>query len=153
MMKRVWIALLACLLLAAVAACGTSASTSGSGAPSQEPQPEYTETAVQQEVPSAIPWQDAANYEGESVTIEGPVLGAMYAAASNGEPTFLNVGKDYPDPGRFTIVIWGENRGAFSEAPEDAYADKTVRVTGAVDSYEGVPQIEISSPDDIEIVE
>ena len=153
MMKRVWIVLLVCLLVAAVAACGTSASNSGSASPSQEPQPEYTETAAQQEAPSAIPWQDAANYEGESVTIEGPVKGTMYADTSNGEPTFLNVGMDYPDPGRFTVVIWGENRSVFPEAPEDLYAGQTIRVTGTVDSYEGVPQIEVTSPSDIEIVQ
>ena len=152
-MKRVWIVLLVCLLLGAIAGCGASASTSSGGAPSQEPQPEYTETAAQQEAPSAIPWQDAASYDGESVTIEGPVAGTMYADTSNGDPTFLNVGTDYPDPGRFTVVIWGEDRGAFSGAPEDLYAGQTIRVTGTVDSYEGVPQIAISSPDYIEIVE
>jgi len=145
-MKRVSILVVVCLLVAALAGCG----------PGNDDQPTPGPTVTVSESPadesSAIPWRNASDHEGELVTIEGPVAGTFYADTSNGEPTFLNVGKDYPDSGRFTVVIWGEDRGAFPDAPEDMYEGATIRVTGIVDSYEGVPQIEVSSPGDIEVV-
>jgi len=87
------------------------------------------------------------------VTVEGPVAGTDYAESSNGSPTFLNVGVDYPDSSRFVVLIWGEDRSAFPDPPEDYYSGKTIDVTGTITDYNGVPQIEVSSPDQIEIVQ
>src|SRR5687768_4440310 len=64
---------------------------------------------------SYISWQDAGDHIGETATIRGPVAGTRYASDSNGQPTFLNVGVDYPNPDRFVVLIWGENRGEFPE--------------------------------------
>jgi hypothetical protein len=77
---------------------------------------------------------------GRDVPIRGPVAGTYYAVASNGSPTFLNLGVDYPNPRRTTIVIWRENRAAFG-APERRYRGHTVCVRGRVDLYRGVPEI------------
>ena len=66
--------------------------------------------------------------------------------------TSLNVGKDYPDPARFTVVIWGENRANFSTPPEDLYAAKDICVTGALQTYQGVPEVVVSFPSAIKIV-
>ncbi len=71
---------------------------------------------------------------------------------ANGQPTFLNVGKDYPDPGRFTVLIWGEDRANFSTPPEDAYAGVTICVTGSVQTYEGVPEVVVHDPAAILVV-
>lgn len=89
---------------------------------------------------------------GEKVTVEGPVVGTYYARSSNGSPTFLNLGRDYPDPDRFTAIVWGRNRDAFSSAPESTYRGENIRVTGKVSVYKGSAQIEAKSPAQIEIV-
>ena len=99
--------------------------------------------------PDAISWDEAKNHIGERTTVYGPVVDTHYASESSGEPTFLNMGNPYPDPNRFTVVIWGENRGKFSQPPEDYYVGKTIYVSGLIDPYEGVPQIEVTSPDQI----
>jgi hypothetical protein len=94
-------------------------------------------------------WADAASQEGSTATIKGPVVDATYEPDVNGGPTFLDIGADYPDPSRFTVVIWQENRSNFTQAPEDLYSNATVCVTGAVQDYRGSPEIIVSSPDQI----
>ena len=101
----------------------------------------------------AISWQDAAKHGGSTATVEGPVVGTQYASSSNGKPTFLNVGKPYPDPARFTVVIWGENRGKFSKPPESLYKGKDICVSGVVQMYQGSPQIVVDSPDHIALAD
>ncbi len=100
-----------------------------------------------------VSWRDAERYEGDTVTIQGPVVGTYYAQGSGGQPTFINLGVDHPDPDRFTVLIWGEDRSAFPQPPEELYRDKTIRVTGLVELYEGGPQIIVESPDAIEVGE
>jgi len=96
--------------------------------------------------PSAIAWSDALDHVGEQVTVRGPVKGTNYASGTKGKPTFLDVGKAYPDPARFTVLIWGDDRASFPAPPEKAYAGKTICVTGLVTSYKGGAEIEVSSP-------
>ena len=100
----------------------------------------------------AIPWQEASQHIGESATIYGTVAGAQYASDSNGQPTFINLGAAYPDPSRVTLVIWGENREAFPEAPEVMYAGATVCVTGLVYEYDGAYYVEVTSPSQIQVL-
>ena len=128
--------------LLGLAACGSS------GSAVVEP------TAVAPPVSEqAIPWDEASGHIGETTTIEGPVVTAVYSDTSTGEPTFLNVGRDYPDPDRFTVVIWGDDRGSFPDAPESMYEGKTIRVTGEVSEYDGRAQIEVTWPDAIEVMD
>jgi len=98
----------------------------------------------------SIAWDEAKNYVGERVTVCGPVVDATWASGSSGKPTFLNLGEPYPDPDRFTVVIWIENRGNFSQAPEDYYLGKTICVTGLITEYDGIPEIEVSYPSEIQ---
>ena len=98
-----------------------------------------------------ISWADAKEYVGEYVSVKGKVVGAKYASNSNGQPTFLDIGLDYPDPDRFTVVIWGEDRRHFSNDPESYYLGEEVIVTGVVELYNGSAEIVISSEDEIEI--
>jgi hypothetical protein len=49
------------------------------------------------------------------------VKGTSYETSEKGRPTFLNIGKNYPDRSRFAVVIWGRNRSAFSTRPEVLY--------------------------------
>lgn len=100
----------------------------------------------------AVSWQEASSHVGETVTLCGPVVGAEYASASNGSPTFLDVGASYPDGGRLSVTIWGEDRSNFPEPPERAYEGETVLVTGEVYRYDGVCHVEVSSPSQITIL-
>ena len=101
----------------------------------------------------AIPWNEALSHVGEVTTIEGPVVEVLTDETDSGLSTYLNVGAPYSDPGRFVVVIWGSSRSAFPSAPESMYTGKQIRVTGEVTEYEGNAQIEVASPDAIEIVQ
>ncbi len=85
----------------------------------------------------------AANHIGENATVCGIVTGGHYAKSSGGQPTFINLDGKYPNH-KFTIVIWGKNRHNFS-SPERRYNNKRVCVTGVIDTYKGIPQIEAIS--------
>jgi hypothetical protein len=99
----------------------------------------------------AISWQNARSAIGRVATIRGRVAGTRFASASNGSPTFLNLGVNYPNPRRFTVVIWIENRSAFGR-PEARYRGRTICVRGSVRSYRGVPEIEARSPTQIKVI-
>ncbi len=98
----------------------------------------------------AINWHEAKDHIGERTTVYGPVIGTRYASTSSGQPTFLNIGRDYPQPNRFTVVIWGENRANFPQPPESYYLGKTIYVTGLITEYNGVPEIEVEGPSQIQ---
>jgi hypothetical protein len=100
--------------------------------------------------PGAVPWSSASSYSGQSITVSGPVISTDDSSSSNGAPTFLNIGADYPDPSRFTVVIWGENRANFPSAPEDLYRGKSVCVSGTVTIYQSRPEIEVTAPGQIQ---
>jgi hypothetical protein len=100
--------------------------------------------------PQSISWRVAEQYAGQVQRIEGAVAGTVYAHDSNGQPTFLNVGKDYPNPRRFTIVIWGDDRKNFPFRPEQRYQRATVCVRGEISLFNGVPQVFADGPADIE---
>ena len=79
------------------------------------------------------------------------MVSTKWASASNGSPTFLNIGNAYPDKNRFTVVIWKDYRENFKVLPETYYQGKTICVTGLITEYEGVPEIEVRSQDEIEV--
>lgn len=99
----------------------------------------------------AVSWQRASSLVGRVATIQGRVAGTRYAASSNGSPTFLNLGVDYPSPSRFTVLIWIENRSAFGR-PEVRYRGHTICVHGLVSRYQGVPEIVARSVSQIGII-
>jgi len=99
----------------------------------------------------AVSWQNARRAIGRYATIRGRVAGTKYASSSNGSPTFLNIGADYPSSRRFTVVIWGRNRARFG-APGRRYRGRTICVRGYVETYGGIPEIEARSPAQIRIV-
>jgi hypothetical protein len=109
-----------------------------------------TPTATPEPCPSAIAWDVAAAHEGQIVTVRGPVVDATFASESRGQPTFLNIGRGYPDPARFTVVIWVPNRAYFPAPPEELYSGQTVCVTGQVTLYNGSAEMEIIGPEDIQ---
>lgn len=117
--------------------------------PSPTPVPTPTPTPTPTPV-SGISWGDAKNHIGERATVCGPVVDTHWASGSKGKPTFLNIGKPYPDSGRFVVVIWIDYRASFPQPPEGYYLGKTICVTGLIEEYQGIPQIEAKHPNQIE---
>jgi hypothetical protein len=87
---------------------------------------------------------------GDRVSVSGRVAGTYFDRSDPGSPTFLDLGHNYPNSHRFTVVIWGENRSAFNGRPEWTYKGENVVVTGKVTRYQGIQQIEVSDPGDIQ---
>ena len=105
-----------------------------------------------QDVPR-INWDQADAHIGELITVCGPIVSSHFADSTNGQPTFLNMGKEYPDPQRFTILIWGQNLDRFPANPDDFYFGKNLCVSGTIVEYQGSLEIEVAHPRQIEIQE
>jgi hypothetical protein len=131
-------------VLCVIAITMALSSTAGAQSPSTTAQPSLT-------CSGAVSWQRAGSLVGRVATIQGHVAGTRYAASSNGSPTFLNLGVNYPNPSRFTVVIWIENRAAFGR-PEVRYRGRTMCVRGRVQSYQGVPEIIARSTRQIKVI-
>lgn len=98
-----------------------------------------------------IPAAEAARHVGERGTVCGEVASTRYAPSANGEPTFLNLDRPYPNQ-VFTALIWGDDRPRFDRAPEEHFRDRRICVTGKITEYRGTPQIVVRRPDQVEIV-
>jgi micrococcal nuclease len=92
---------------------------------------------------------EAKDHFGEVATVCGEVVSARYASTSNGEPTFLNFDKAYPNQ-IFTVVIWGDNRSKFGK-PEDDFQGKHICVTGKITAYAGLPEIVLADPKQLSV--
>lgn len=99
----------------------------------------------------AVAWSDVEGDEGESRRVRGPVVDATYAVDVESRPTYLNIGADYPDLNRFTVVIFDDDRSNFRTPPEDAYEGREVVVSGPLSEFDGLPQIVANDPGDITI--
>jgi hypothetical protein len=103
--------------------------------------------------PGSVSRADASSAVGTVATVRGPVAGTSYRPDVGGAPTFINLGKDYPDQSRFTAIVWGDARSNFSEAPESMYSDGGLCIRGTVVDYQGVPEIQVQDPDQVVRVE
>ncbi|WCD93280.1 hypothetical protein [Microbacterium sp. nov. GSS16] len=81
----------------------------------------------------AIVWSSARNHIGEVRQVCGPLA----SIRGSDDDVFLNVGRDYPDSSRFTIVLW--DVGGVERLP----AGTEVCATGAISQYQGTAQIEL----------
>jgi len=121
--------------------------------PASSTAPELSPTPKADLPTDAISWDKAKDHIGDRTTVCGPVAGTKYGATSSGKPTWLNIGKDYPSSERFVVIIWGENRGNFPQAPEVYYLGKTIYVSGLIREYpkgSGRAQIEVTDPSQIQ---
>jgi hypothetical protein len=139
------------LAMGAFSACENDASPGTSGHVVEDGASQEGRNPPEASCPGAVNWSSAARYAGQHTTIHGPVVDTAYARGSRGQPTFLNLGRPYPDRERFTVVIWSDARGRFDGAPEVTYMGKTVCVSGTVELYRGSPQIVVTSPSQIEL--
>jgi len=108
----------------------------------------YGQTSKTQATISAA---EAKDHIGEVATVCDIVASTRYASSTRGRPTFLNLGKPYPNQ-IFTVVIWGRDREKFGE-PEEKYRDKHICVTGKIILYRGTAEIQVTDPEQIQIKE
>ena len=93
-----------------------------------------------------ISWQDAAKYYGKTKLVEGEIIEAY----NSGKVCYLNF---HPDNRKyFTLVIFASDFNKFTKPPEEYYLNKTVRTRGLIKEYKGRPEIVITDPSQIEIV-
>ena len=90
-----------------------------------------------------IAWNDAVANAGTTQRVCGPLVGD----GNPGDDVFLNLGLDYPDRGRFQIIIW--DIGSIDPIPYGA----TLCTTGFISIYDGVAQIELEDPSQVQIYE
>lgn len=97
--------------------------------------------AVEKQPGGGISWSQASDYAGTTQHVCGPLAGG----GNSNDDVFLNLGRDYPDPERFQIVVWDVG----SLDPIDGGV--TLCTTGRITLYGGVAQIELTDPSRIEI--
>jgi hypothetical protein len=91
--------------------------------------------------------EEAASHINQTVTVCGLVASATYAAQAPTAPTFLNLGKPYPDQS-FTALILGKDRAKFGE-PEISMPAKQVCITGKIFLFEGKPGMIVRDTDQL----
>src|ERR1019366_3633650 len=77
---------------------------------------------------ASIAPEEAAAHVGETTTVCGLVVSPTYLPQAPQAPTFLDLGKPYPNQ-IFSAIIFGGDRPKFG-APETSMRDKTICVTG-----------------------
>ena len=100
-------------------------------------------SAVENQPGGGIAWSEAVDYVGTTQHVCGPLAGS----GNSDDDVFLNLGRDYPDTGRFQIVLW--DIGGVEPIPHGT----TLCTTGEITLYEGVAQIELESAGQVEIYE
>lgn len=93
----------------------------------------------------------AAEHVGDRATVCGQVVETSVLRDVDGQPTFLNLGDENPNQA-FTVVIWGEDRARWSPPPEEQFAGRETCVTGEIEAHEGIPQIVVSRPYQIQML-
>jgi micrococcal nuclease len=88
--------------------------------------------------------EEAGRHLGETATVCGTVASARFSSRSASQPTFLNLGRPYPDQ-VFTIVIFGRDRGKFG-TPESSLLRKRVCASGTITQYRGRAEMVVSEP-------
>jgi|GEM_PF-4055938 len=103
---------------------------------------------------ASIPWDQAKNHIGETTRVTGRIV-ATYK--SEGDPnrdddgvTFFNFDKNYR--GKFHLVMFPSSYARFSGPPEVMFRNKNVSVTGKITEHRGTPQIEVTRPAQIQIL-
>ena len=115
-----------------LASCG-SLGGSGDRAPSQASLADVH--AGEDQPGGGIAWDEAANYAGTTQRVCGPFAGS----GNSDNDVFLNLGRDYPDPERFQILIWGIG------SVEPIAIGATVCASGEVALYNGVAEMVLES--------
>ena len=92
---------------------------------------------------------DLSGHVGDSVVVTSTVYGGRFLSGNS--LTLLNMGAAYPNQ-LLTVVIRGDDRTKFDEAPETLFHGKDIQVKGKVEMYNGKPQIVVTTKEQIDII-
>ncbi|MBH0024438.1 hypothetical protein [Salinibacterium sp. SWN248] len=105
--------------------------------------PVVPEPVAESQPGGGIAWNEAVAHAGTTQRVCGPLAGG----GNSYDDVFLNLGRDYPDPARFQIVVW--DIGSL----DPIAGGLTLCTSGPITLHEGVAQIELYDPSSIEIYE
>jgi hypothetical protein len=92
---------------------------------------------------AAVPWDEASRSPRSLGTIKGNVVNVQRV----GGKTYMNIGLDYPEPKRWSVVIANSDLGAFESGVQQLYENKQIAVSGRVDKLsDEAASIEVSEP-------
>ena len=94
-----------------------------------------------------LAWPDARKAVGENAFISGKIINV----GSAGRVNFLNF--DTERPAEFVLIVFRKDLENFPRPLGETYDGKIVRVRGTVSLYRDKPQIIVTSPDQIEILD
>ena len=94
-----------------------------------------------------ILWQDARPLIGKAALVAGKVTNVNTA----GNVTFVNF--DDQRPARFTAVIFKKDLTNFPIPPKEMYSGKIVQVSGTISVFKDQPQIVVTKPDQIKVLD
>ena len=103
----------------------------------------------QSQVDNAIPADMATRFTGKAGTVCGKVGKARYAENTEGTPTFLYMGGNFPRH-TFTARIPGDARAKFKPAPEELEG-KDVCVIGTIERDSSRAEIVVNSPSNLKL--
>jgi len=93
---------------------------------------------------------DLKQHIGDSVIVEGAVKNIQYLPNEVLSPTYINIGNA---GNLLTVVIWAKTRNLFTIKPENAYKNKSIRVSGRLLNDKGNPRIIINNPSQIVLLD
>lgn len=94
-----------------------------------------------------VDWREAPTLVGHPAIVQGRIV----STKNIGHICFLNF--DATRARTFTGVIFFNDFHAFPDKPEEVYRDQWVRLRGTITTYGGNAQINLFSPDQIEILD
>lgn len=100
------------------------------------------------DIPAVVPWDQAKQYVGYEITVEGTIVGV--GQSRDKKVNFLNFHKDWR--GKFYMVIFDDLANTLDTSVEDLFKDKRIRVKGKVEPHRGNPQMKITSMDQVQFV-
>lgn len=89
---------------------------------------------------NVVQWDEADDRVGDTVEVCGPIMSVRHITTAGRDVSFVNVGVDYPDPDRFTFVVFGRNLGDESDVEGAVIAC----AEGEISWYRGVTQMRTS---------
>lgn len=94
-----------------------------------------------------VMWQEAASAIGRHAAVYGKIARIGHARTIH----FLNFDSERRDV--FKVVVFEEYMDRFPKSLEDLYLDKLVRVEGIVTEFGGAPQIAVTNPSQITLLD
>ncbi|MEK6642731.1 MAG: endonuclease/exonuclease/phosphatase family protein [Planctomycetota bacterium] len=92
-----------------------------------------------------IDWKDAGDHIDQQVIVQGQIV----QTRNIGKMCFLN----FDTSRSFTAVVRQEHFEAFPQPPEAMYDQKIVRIRGTISVFRDKPQVEVSNPSQITILD